>query len=387
MRLTRGLVFGMVVCLGVVVPVTPAAAACGDAPSSGVDWSGCDRSFAQLNAVDLSRANLSDVDLSYAALFQTNLSGANLRRANFHDAFPVGANLSNADATGADFSHADLVAANLRGAVLRGADLSRADLDFAQLAGADLRGARFDDADFTGVTGAEQATFLSAPTSQGDVGVVLAGSSTTLDLLANDDAENANPDAALSVAVATPPAHGSFDPASGVYRPSAGWSGIDSFTYRPVATLTGVNLPAGANSSVQGTESRVTVRTIRRVTVGAPWAGRTGAEGEIVRLYVAVFNRLPDQSGFEFWVGRRQAGLSLVDIAAFFLDSGEFVGFGDSIDNATFVEFTYLSVLNRRPDDAGRSFWRSQLDAGYGRARMVATMAEADEFRTLTQTG
>ncbi|MGH1502184.1 MAG: pentapeptide repeat-containing protein [Acidimicrobiales bacterium] len=368
-----------------LVPASPAAAACGDAAAAGVNWVGCNRSFAQLNGADLRRANLADVDLSYAALFQVDLSGANLRRADFQDAFPVGADLSSADATEANFAHADLVAANLEGTVLRGADLRRADLDFARLAGADFTGAQLAGVDFTGATGGAEATFLVGPDAADDLAVALGGTATTIDLLGNDDRAGVNRNTVNSVLVVDGPRHGTFDAASGAYRPAEGWRGVDTFTYRPVARIDGVTLPAGAETTVAGEIATATVRTVRPVAVTAPWAGRSGVEGEVVRLYVAAFNRQPDQGGFDFWVGRRQAGVSLVDVAAAFLQSDEWASFAD-VDDATFVDLAYLSVFGRRADAGGRAFWIGQLGDGHGRDRMLASFAQADEFKALTGT-
>ncbi len=368
-----------------LVPASPAAAACSDAAGAGVNWVGCNRSFAQLNGADLRRSNLADADLSYAALFQADLSGANLRRANLRDAFPVGADLSSADATGAVFAHADLVAANLEGTVLRGADLRRADLDYARLAGADFTGARLTDVDFTGASGGADATFLAGPDAADDLAVVLGGTTVTIDLLGNDDRAEVNRDAVNTVLVIDGPRRGTFDAATGTYRPARDWRGIDTFTYRPVARIDGVTLPDGATTSVAGELATVTVRTVQPVSVGAPWAGRSGVEGEIVRLYVAAFNRQPDTSGFEFWVARRQAGVSLVDVAAAFLESEEWATFA-GVDDATFVDLAYLSVFGRRADATGRAFWIGQLGDGYGRDRMLATFAQADEFKALTGT-
>lgn len=97
-----------------------AKAACSDPAAPGVDWSGCDKS----------RANLSDAYLPYADLTNANLAYANL--------------------TYADLEHANLTQADLTHAYLSGADLKGADLTYAYLSGANLTNADLSGADLTG---------------------------------------------------------------------------------------------------------------------------------------------------------------------------------------------------------------------------------------------
>ncbi len=109
-------------------------------------------------------------------------------------------------------------------------------------------------------------------------------------------------------------------------------------------------------------------------------------EGEVIRLYQAVFGRQPDAGGFDFWAHRRVNGQPLNDIAAFFLLSDEFERrFGDPT-NAGFVDLLYQNVLGRRPDSGGRAFWIGRLEAGATRRSIVLGFSESDEFRDATGT-
>jgi hypothetical protein len=91
-----------------------------------INWTGCDRSAAQLANSYLGSAQLSKADLSSADLSMSYLSAANL--------------------TGANLQGADLRGAVMQAVFLRDADLSQANLDGAVLSGT------FLGADFSGAT-------------------------------------------------------------------------------------------------------------------------------------------------------------------------------------------------------------------------------------------
>jgi len=69
-----------------------------------------------------------------------------------------------------------------------------------------------------------------APTAANDSATVSAGSSVTIDVLANDGDPNGDP---LTITIDGPPSHGTATVTNGkvVYTPNAGFSGADSFTY------------------------------------------------------------------------------------------------------------------------------------------------------------
>ncbi len=91
-----------------------------------------------------------------------------------------------------------------------------------------------------------------APTAANDSATVSAGSSVTIDVLANDSDANGD---ALTITIDGPPNHGTATVTNGkvVYTPGAGFSGADSFTYivsdgkggTATATVT-ITVPAGS---------------------------------------------------------------------------------------------------------------------------------------------
>ncbi len=106
---------------------------------------------------------------------------------------------------------------------------------------------------------------------------------------------------------------------------------------------------------------------------------------QIWRLYAAYFQRQPDPAGFDFWRGQHRV-LGGEAIADAFADSEEFrQRFGRLGDDA-FVELVYAHVLCRRPDAAGRTFWRSELRRGVTRGSLMLAFSDSLEFRLRTST-
>lgn len=106
----------------------------------------------------------------------------------------------------------------------------------------------------------------------------------------------------------------------------------------------------------------------------------------VARLYTAVFNRLPDPSGLEYWIKKRRAGATLNEIAAPMTASSEFKNTYGSLTNGQFVDLVYQNVLKRSPDSSGRTYWIGKLDGGFKRSAMMAQFSESNEFVTKSRT-
>jgi uncharacterized protein YjbI with pentapeptide repeats len=125
-----------------------------------------DLKSADLSAMDLSGANLSNGDFQEAILNGVNLRGATLmrawlsstafNRANLSKAMLFGAHLDGAILHDAIMTEAELGEANLTGAFVHGADLRK-----ANLRGADLRFANFRRADLRGANLSETSLVLT----------------------------------------------------------------------------------------------------------------------------------------------------------------------------------------------------------------------------------
>jgi len=120
-----------------------------------------------------------------------------------------------------------------------------------------------------------------------------------------------------------------------------------------------------------------------RIELGRPTLALdiSGHAGQVYRLYQAAFDRIPDNAGLKYWIGRMQAGLTLEQVAAGFVDSPEFQAlYGSHPDNAEFLTRLYQNVLHRTPDQAGYDWWLGQLNAGrYDKITALASFSESPE--------
>lgn len=99
--------------------------------------------------------------------------------------------------------------------------------------------------------------------------------------------------------------------------------------------------------------------------------GSDGIAGEAYRLYQAAFNRTPDAGGLGFWINTMDRGMSLQDVANYFVASDEFKKlYGAQPSNADIVGKYYQNVLHREGDSGGLQFWLDILD------RHVASAAD-----------
>ncbi len=114
--------------------------------------------------------------------------------------------------------------------------------------------------------------------------------------------------------------------------------------------------------------------------LGAPLTGGTPLSGAVIRLYLGYFSRGPDVDGLAYWVGQRQAGVSLNQISDVFARSDEFnQRYGAALDT-DFIRLVYQNVLDRQPDDSGLAYWAGQLAGGLARGDLMLQFTESEEF-------
>ena len=109
-------------------------------------------------------------------------------------------------------------------------------------------------------------------------------------------------------------------------------------------------------------------------------------EGQVFRIFQAVFDRAPDVGGFTNFVNSIQAGvLTAQEVTAEFVASPEFQAtFGD-LNDTDFVELLFTNVLPGNMDQQGRADFIEALGNGtLTRAQMVAELADSQELRNST---
>ena len=85
-------------------------------------------------------------------------------------------------------------------------------------------------------------------------------------------------------------------------------------------------------------------------------------EREVIKLYVATFNRAPDTPGLWYWV--YDSGLTLDGVAKSFFDQHETqVMYPPNISTDDFIKTVYRNLFNREPDSDGLEYWREELDS------------------------
>lgn len=101
----------------------------------------------------------------------------------------------------------------------------------------------------------------------------------------------------------------------------------------------------------------------------------------LIRLYLAYFDRPPDDDGFNHWYGAYRSGTSLRSISAAFASSAEFKQRYGSLANAEFVKVVYRNVMGREADSSGLRHWTSVLDNGGSRGAVMTQFSESNEYR------
>ncbi len=87
--------------------------------------------------------------------------------------------------------------------------------------------------------------------------------------------------------------------------------------------------------------------------------------GQVVRLYQAAFDRLPDADGLLFWATKAANGVSLEAMAQGFIDSKEYQQlYPPILSNRALVAEYYQNILHRSPDPKGLTFWTDVLESG-----------------------
>ena len=107
------------------------------------------------------------------------------------------------------------------------------------------------------------------------------------------------------------------------------------------------------------------------------------AEGQILRLYQAVFLRTPGDNALEFWTDSLRTQ-RLTGIANFFTESPEFNSRYGALSDRQFVTLIYRNVLGRTPNTSEVDFWAGQLFAGSSRGEVLVGFSESLEFRLRT---
>lgn len=110
------------------------------------------------------------------------------------------------------------------------------------------------------------------------------------------------------------------------------------------------------------------------------------------RIYAAAYGRTPDEGGLLFWTGvldQLDAGQPWLDkeqfLAGEFLEADEYIAlYGRNPSDVDYIDAMYRNVLGRLPDQTGYDYWVGAMRAGLDRADILINFSESDENVTRT---
>ena len=117
---------------------------------------------------------------------------------------------------------------------------------------------------------------------------------------------------------------------------------------------------------------------LERVTLSGSF---TEEDADVLRLYYAFFDRVPDPSGANYWLDQVDNGLTIDDVAFSFSQGVEFDRNYSGTNDTQFIQRVYQNVLGRTAELSGLTYWTGQLNTGaLDRAGVVRFIAADIEF-------
>ncbi|MEZ5343869.1 MAG: DUF4214 domain-containing protein [Acidimicrobiales bacterium] len=106
---------------------------------------------------------------------------------------------------------------------------------------------------------------------------------------------------------------------------------------------------------------------------------------EVVSLYLAYFNRLPDEAGFEHWLRVANSGISLNEISNAFAQSSEFASTYRPLSTRRSSTLSIRTCSGSAPDADGKRYWQGVLESGSSRGAVMIGFSGSPEFRAKTE--
>jgi hypothetical protein len=122
----------------------------------------------------------------------------------------------------------------------------------------------------------------------------------------------------------------------------------------------------------------------KNLTIKAKWEAKNQKEVEayVTRFYKVFLNRKPEKEGLDYWtealITKQMTG---ADVARGFVLSKEMNN--RKLSNEEFVTLMYKGFFDRVPDASGYSYWVGLLEVGYPKEKVVAGFVNSQEFKNL----
>lgn len=135
-----------------------------------------------------------------------------------------------------------------------------------------------------------------------------------------------------------------------------------------------------------GTETLVNFERAQFGDVTVVFNYNTPKTDFLYQLYQSSFDRIPDLKGYEWWAGRVQnENLNELDLAKGFLAVPEnVVRYGTNVSNNNFIANLYNNILDRAPEQQGYDYWLGKLNAGMSRAEILVAFTVSQENQAIT---
>ncbi len=105
------------------------------------------------------------------------------------------------------------------------------------------------------------------------------------------------------------------------------------------------------------------------------------ADADTLRLYRAFLNRDPDDLGSRYWLQQARNGSNPDDLAYGFAQSTEFIRSYGTLTNQEFLDVLYDNMLGRQPDQSGFDYWLGKMNsAELSQHGVVRWIVANDEF-------
>ena len=99
---------------------------------------------------------------------------------------------------------------------------------------------------------------------------------------------------------------------------------------------------------------------------------------DLIKLYMASFNRAPEKGGFDYWSSQLASGKTFAQVVDTVFGLGVVKAiYPDSMPDDAFLTLIYINIFNKLPDDEGLGFWMKQLGTGRSRSSLVLDMINA----------
>jgi len=151
-----------------------------------------------------------------------------------------------------------------------------------------------------------------------------------------------------------------------------------TYTVRPRSNIDGSDLLTDVESLTFS--DRTVNLLIQQVAANTPQK----TVDQVIELYLAFFNRIPDADGLLYWIQQSNAGQTISKIAESFYAAGvntsNLTGFSGTMTNSDFVNVIYKNLLGRKDgaEPAGLAYWTGELGNGHStRASVVSAILDS----------